>query len=115
MRVKRGTLRATKRKRLLKRVKGFKWQRNTSVKLGRTAALKAGVHAYTDRRLKKRDRRQLWNIQINAAARMNETTYSRLIASLKKAKIDIDRKVLSDLAATEPAVFSVIVKKATGK
>lgn len=115
MRVKRGNLRATKRKRLLSRVKGFKWQRKSSVKLGRTAALKAGVHAYRSRKLKKRTRRQHWNIQINAGARMNDISYSRLIAGLKKANIEIDRKMLADLAANETKIFAELVKKAQTK
>lgn len=115
MRVKRGTIRTTKRRRFLKQVKGFRWGRKNKIKLAKTAILKAGVHAYTDRRRKKRDFRQLWNININAGARINGVTYSRLIAGLKKTNIALDRKVLADLAANEPTAFSAVVKKAQTK
>ncbi|MFH0951988.1 MAG: 50S ribosomal protein L20 [Patescibacteria group bacterium] len=111
MRVKRGRLRTLKRKRLLAQTKGFRWGRKNKTRLAKTAVLKAGVHAYTDRKRKKRDRRRLWNININAGARANGLTYSKLIDRLNKEKIVIDRKVLADLAANEPAAFSALVAK----
>ena len=77
----------------------------------KTAALKAGVHAYMDRKKKKRVNRTLWNIQVNAAVREHGMTYSKFIAALKKNKIELDRKVLAELAATQPKVFAKIVEK----
>jgi large subunit ribosomal protein L20 len=111
-RVKRGTQHVKRRKNLLSRVKGFKWGRNSKIKLARPAFLKAGVHAYTDRRRKKREFRKLWTTRINASARLNGTTYSRLIDGLKKANIIIDRKVLSILGEKHPAVFTKIAEAA---
>ncbi|MBU0598506.1 50S ribosomal protein L20 [Patescibacteria group bacterium] len=110
MRVKRGIAHTKKRNRLLKRTKGYRWRRKSKIKLAKTAVLKAGAHAYRDRRRKKRDFRKLWNIRINAAARQNDFTYSKLMNALKKAKIKLDRKMLADLAANEPNVFAEIAK-----
>ncbi len=112
MRVKRGNVRATKRKRLLKKTKGFRWGRKNIPRLAKVAALKAGVHAYRHRRTKKRDFRKLWNVQVNAAARMNELTYSKLIHLLKVAKIELNRKMLADLAENHPEVFAAVIAKA---
>ncbi len=112
MRVKRGVAHLKRRKNLLKRVKGFRWKRKSSIRLGRQAATRAGVHAYRHRRLKKRDFRALWQIRIGAAARQHDMSYSQLMHKLKVAKIELDRKVLSDLAATQPEVFAAIVKQA---
>ncbi len=115
MRVKRGTTHVKRRKNLLKRVKGYRWGRKKTIKLGKTAAVHAGVHAYRSRRLKKRDARNLWTIRINAAARLHGTTYSHLIDALKKSHIDLDRKILSTLAKDHPKLFAEVVKKAQGK
>ncbi|MFC1662666.1 50S ribosomal protein L20 [Patescibacteria group bacterium] len=115
MRVTRGNLRTTKRKRLLAHTKGFKWGRKNKTKLAKTAVLKAGAHAYVDRRRKKRDRRRLWNININAGARINGLTYSQLIDALKKQKIELDRKTLAELAANEPQTFTAVVAKVKAK
>jgi large subunit ribosomal protein L20 len=82
----------------------------SSIKRGRQAITKGLQFAYRDRRNKKRTFRSLWNARINAAARMNDTTYSRLIAALKASNITLDRKVLSELAVNEPAAFTEIVK-----
>ncbi len=112
MRVKRGTTHSKKRRTLLKKTKGYKWGRKSKIKLAKTAVLKAGAHAYRDRRKKKSFARKLWNIKINAAARKNNTTYSKLINGLQKANITLNRKMLADLAEHEPKVFSEIVKKA---
>jgi large subunit ribosomal protein L20 len=108
-RVKRGKTHVAKRKRLYARVKGYKWGRKNTLKQAKTAVLKAGVHAYRDRKKKKRVNRALWQIQINAACRQNGLTYSRFINLLKINKIELDRKVLSQLAGQYPKVFSAIV------
>jgi len=111
-RVKRGTTHTKRRKNLLKAVKGYKWGRKSKIRLARPAMLKAGAYAYRDRRTKKRNFRRLWNIKINAGARANGTTYSRLINALKQAGITLDRKVLAELAEKKPVVFSKVVEAA---
>ncbi len=100
---------AKTRRNLLAKVKGYKPGRRNKIKQARVAFLKAGVNAYTSRKLKKRVNRGLQNIRINAAARENGTIYSRLIDAMKKANIELDRKVLAQIAAAHPAVFSKIV------
>jgi large subunit ribosomal protein L20 len=109
-RVKRGTHRIKRRKNILARAKGMMWGRKSKITLAKIAAVKAGWNAYRDRRLKKRDNRGLQQMRINAAARLNGTTYSRLMADLKKRKIELDRKALSEIARLHPDVFSKIVK-----
>lgn len=111
MRIKRGIGHVKRRKNLLKQAKGFRWGRKNKISLARTAVLKAGVHAYRDRRKKKRDRRALWNIKINAGARTNGLTYSKLIHQLIVAKVQLDRKSLAYLAEHQPAVFTELIKK----
>ncbi len=110
-RVKRGTQHTKKRRKLLARVKGFKWGRKNLIRLAKTASIKAGAHAYVDRRKKKRTMRALANIKINAGARENDLTYSKLISKLKKANIELDRKVLADLAENNKEIFSSLIKK----
>jgi len=109
-RVKRGTTHVAKRKKLLKATKGYKWGRKNQIRLATTARLKAGVHAYTGRKLKKRTNRALWQIKINAAVRKYDLSYSRFIDLLKKNKIEIDRKALAELAVKLPAAFEAIVR-----
>ncbi len=109
-RVKRGKAHLKRRKRLLKQAKGYRWGRKKKIKLAKTAVRKAGVYAYRDRRRKKREARALWQIKINAACRDEGTTFSKFIANLKKNKIELDRKILADLAENHPKVFSEIVK-----
>lgn len=109
-RVKRGTLHVKHRRALLKRTKGFMWGRKSKMKQAHEAVLKAGQHALMDRRKKKRVFRALWNIRINAAARQNGTTYGRMIADLKRRNIEVDRKILAELAVDHPDVFAAIVK-----
>ncbi|MDO8598781.1 MAG: 50S ribosomal protein L20 [bacterium] len=109
-RVKRGVLHVKKRRALLKRTKGFMWGRKSQIKAAHTAVLKAGQHALMDRRKKKRDFRGLWNIRINAGVRPLGTSYSRFIADLKRRNIELDRKILSALAAEYPTVFEKVVK-----
>ncbi|MFA5124571.1 MAG: 50S ribosomal protein L20 [Patescibacteria group bacterium] len=110
-RVKRGVMHAKRRKNLLKTTKGFERGRKKLIKLAKTASIKAGANALRDRRAKKRTTRTLWQIQLNAAVREYGLSYSKFIAGLKKAKIDLDRKVLAQLAQKEPAVFAKIVEK----
>ena len=89
--------------------KGYLWGRKSKITLMKPAVLKAGAHAYVDRRRKKRDMRALWNVRINAAARDEGMRYSTLISALHKKGIALDRKVLSTLAIEYPAVFAKIV------
>lgn len=110
-RVKRGKTHTKRRKSLLKQTKGYRAARKNTIKQAREATLKAGVYAFRDRRAKKRRARILWQIRINAACRENGMTYSRFIAALKKKKIELDRKVLADLAVNEPKAFDKIVEE----
>lgn len=109
-RVKRGTSHVKRRKNLLARAKGYKWGRKKKIKQAKTAVLKAGANAFRDRRAKKRSARSVWQIRINAAVREEGLSYSKFIDLLKKSKVEIDRKVLSDLAQKNPEVFKAIVK-----
>lgn len=110
-RVKRAVGAHKKRRKILKLAKGYMWNRKNRYKVAKDAVRHALVHAYVDRRLKKRDFRSLWNIKINAACREQGMNYSTFIAALKKNKIELDRKVLADLAANNPAVFTKILEK----
>jgi len=110
-RVKRGTTAHKRRKNLLKHAKGFKWGRKSKYRLAKDALRHAWSHAYKDRKRKKRDFRQLWNIKINAGCRAEGLTYSKFIALLKKANIDLDRKILADLAEHNPEIFKKIVEQ----
>ena len=110
-RVKRGVAAHKRRKKVIKAAKGYKWGRKSKYKLAKDAVRHALVHSYVDRKKKKRDFRRLWQIKINAAAREHGLTYSRFINKLKKAKIEIDRKILAHLAEKQPEVFSKIIEK----
>ncbi len=110
-RVKRGTTHVKKRKRLLKKAKGYKRGRKKLIKQAKESVVKAGVHAYVDRKKKKRTRRGLWNIKINAFVREHDISYSRFIGALKKHKIEIDRKILADLAVNNKKVLEKIIKE----
>ena len=112
MRVKRGVTSHARHQKIRKATKGFTRGNRSSIRRGRQAITKSLQYAYRDRRNKKRTFRALWNARINAAARLNGTTYSRLIAGLKAANITLDRKVLSELAVNEPAAFEAVVKAA---
>lgn len=112
MRVKRGVTARAKHKKVLKAAKGMQHNRTRSYRMAKQAVIRAMQYAYRDRRNKKRDLRALWITRINAAARENGTTYGRLISGLKKAGIELDRKVLADLAAREPRAFAAVVKSA---
>jgi large subunit ribosomal protein L20 len=109
-RVKRGKLHLKRRRNLLKRTKGYKWGRKSKIKLAKVAARKAGVHAFAHRRDRKADFRRLWQIQINAAVRQHGLSYSKFIDLLKKNKIELDRKILAQLARDYPAVFAKVVE-----
>lgn len=110
-RVKRGTQHVKRRKSLLEKTKGMMWGRKSKIRLARPAMLKAGAHAYRDRRNKKRLMRRLWQVRLNAAVRPLGLTYSRFIDGLKKAEIGLDRKVLSELAKDHAPIFKNVVEK----
>lgn len=114
MRVKRGVTSHKRHQKIRKATKGFSHPNRVSIKRGRQAVTKSLQFATRDRRNKKRTFRELWNARINAAARLNGTTYSKLIAALKAANINLDRKILAELAVNEPKAFTAVVK-ATGK
>lgn len=111
-RVKRGVIALRRHKKILKLAKGYYGARSRVFRVAKQAVIKAGQYAYRDRRQRKRQFRALWIARINAGARQNGLSYSRLIAGLKKAAIEIDRKVLADLAVNEKAAFTAIVEKA---
>ena len=110
-RVKRGVTAHARHKKILALAKGFRGRRKNVFRIAKQAVMKAGQYAYRDRRTRKRVFRQLWIARINAASRELGITYSRFMAGLKKAQIDIDRKVLADLAVRDPAAFGGIVAK----
>ena len=107
-RVKRGLSHLKRRRSLMKRVKGFEAGRKNLIKLAKTAVLKAGVHAYRDRKVKKRNMRGLWNIRVNAAIRAHGMSYSRFIFALKQKNIMLNRKMLSELGASHPNIFEAL-------
>lgn len=111
MRVKRGVMVRKKHKKILKLTKGYRHGRRKLIKQAKEAILKAGVYSYRDRRVKKRKFRQLWIVRLNAACREQGLTYSKFIKGLKDKKIDLDRKILADLALNEPEEFKKIVEK----
>ena len=113
MRVKRGVASHAKHNKIRRATKGMSHPNRVSIKRGRQAITKSLQFAYRDRRNKKRTFRELWNARINAAARLNGTTYSKLIAALKGAEITLDRKILAELAVNEPKAFAAVVKAAT--
>lgn len=108
-RVKRGKIAHKKRGKILKYTKGFRWGRKSKERAAKEALLHAWSHAFRGRKEKKRNYRQLWQAQINAGARAEGIKYSRFINALKKKNVKIDRKILADLARTEPVVFKKIV------
>ena len=110
-RVKRGVTAHARHKKILALAKGYRGRRKNVFRIAKQAVMKAGQYAYRDRRTRKRVFRQLWIARINAASRGLGITYSKFMAGLKKANIDIDRKVLSDMAIHDPAGFSSIVDK----
>ena len=103
--------RRRRHKKVLAKARGFLQARRKRYKVAKEAVLHAGQYAYIGRKLRKRDLRSLWIIRLNAAVREHDLSYSQFIAGLKKAGISLDRKILSDLAITDPASFSQIVEK----
>ena len=109
-RAKGGVKRTKHRKNIQKLTKGFEAGRKNLVKVAKTAATKAGAHAYRDRRNKKREFRALWEVQVNAGARQNGLSYSKLVGALKAKNINLNRKMLAELAGKFPAVFAKLVE-----
>lgn len=111
-RVRRGTTRTDKRRKILKRAKGFFGTRKNAYRIAKQAVDRALAYSYRDRRQRKRQFRRLWIARINAAARINGLSYSRLIDGLNKANVAIDRKMLADLAVHQPAAFAAVAETA---
>ena len=110
MRVKAGAATRAKHKKILKKAKGMQHNRTRSFRLAKQGVIRSLQYAYRDRRNKKRDLRALWITRINAAARQEGTTYAKLIAGMKANNIELDRKVLAEIAVKEPKAFAAIVK-----
>jgi large subunit ribosomal protein L20 len=110
-RVKRGVTARARHKKVLEQAKGFWGRRKNTIRTAKAAVDNAGQYAYRDRKVRKRSFRALWIQRINAAARLEGFTYSRFIHGLEQAGIEIDRKVLSDIAAADPAAFKAIAEK----
>lgn len=111
MRVKRGVNAVKKRRAILKQAKGYRGAKSKLYRVARQAVMKSGQYAYVGRKLKKRDMRSLWITRINAACRENGLSYSTFINGLKKANINLNRKVLADLAATDKVAFNKLVEQ----
>ncbi len=110
-RVKRGVTASKRRKKILSQVKGFRWRRKSNYQAAKEALLKAGKYAYRDRRTKKRTNRSLWIIRINNAIRPLGIVYKDLIKKMKGKKIEIDRKVLSQMAVNNPELFTKLIEE----
>ncbi|MFA6285729.1 MAG: 50S ribosomal protein L20 [Parcubacteria group bacterium] len=109
-RVKRGVAASKRRKKVLKAAKGFMWHRKSAFRAAKEALLKAGKYAYRDRRVKKRTFRRLWILRLNAALRMHGEKYSAFIKKMADKKVEVDRKVLSEMANNHPEHFSKFVE-----
>lgn len=112
MRIKRAVNALKKRRKIMRRAKGYFGAKSRQYRIARQAVMKSGQYAYVGRRLKKRDFRKLWIARINAAARMNDISYSRLMYGLKKADIGLDRKILADLAVNDSTAFTNLCERA---
>src|SRR4030043_1898329 len=110
-RVKRGVAKRKRKKKIIKQAKGFKWGRRVKYVAAKDALRHAWSYAYRDRRTKKREFRQLWQIKINAACRENGVAYSRFIHAARKGNIGIDRKILAQLAEFHPDIFKKIIEE----
>lgn len=110
-RVKRGVAASKRRKKVIKAAKGYKWRRKTNYRAAKEATIKAGKYAYRDRRTKKRTTRSLWIVRLNNALHENGTKYSDFIKKLKEKKIELDRKVLSQMAVEAPETFKKLVEE----
>lgn len=111
-RVKRGSKARQRRKKVLKAAKGYRGGQSRLFKTASISVNRAGMYAYRDRRARKRDFRRLWIIRINAAARENGLSYSQLMGGLHKAGIDLDRKILAEIAVSDPAAFAQVADMA---
>ena len=111
-RVKRGVTKKRRHKKVLKQAKGYYGNKSRSFRAANEQLLHSGQYAYRDRRARKGEFRRLWIQRINAACRQNDMSYSRFIAGLNAAEIDVDRKILADLAVNDPAAFSALVAQA---
>lgn len=111
VRIKRGKIAHKRRKHLLEYVKGFRWGRKAKYRAAKEAIYHAWRYAYRDRKTKKREFKKLWQTQINSACRQFSISYSKFIAGLKKEKIELDRKILANLAQNHPQIFEKIVGK----
>ncbi len=112
MRIKRGVNAVKKRRKIMRQAKGYFGAKSKLYRVARQAVMKSGNYAFVGRKLKKRDFRQLWITRINAAARINGMTYSTFMCGLKKAGINLNRKVLADLAVNDPSAFATLCEKA---
>ena len=112
MRIKRSVNAVKKRRKIMKEAKGYRGSKSTLYRPARQQVMKSGNYAYVGRKDLKRDERALWIVRINAACRQNDTTYSKLIAGLKKNNIELNRKVLADMATNDPVAFASICEKA---
>lgn len=115
VRVKRGVIAHKRRKNILKKTKGYRWGRKSKFRAAKDAMLHAGNYAFRDRKAKKREFRRLWQIQISAACKKHHLSYGKFISGLKKNKIELNRKVLAELAQRFPEVFDKIVKTCISK
>ena len=111
-RVKRGVIARRRHKKILKQAKGYYGARSRVFRVAKQAVIKAGQYAYRDRRQRKRQFRRLWIVRINAASRMQGLSYSRFMNGLKQSSIEVDRKILADLAVNDPVAFAAIAEKA---
>lgn len=112
VRVKRGTIAHKKREKILKQTKGFRWGRKSKERAAKDALLHAWSYAFTGRKLKKRDRRGLWQTKIAAGAKAHDTSYSKLMGALRKKHIELDRKVLAEIAEHHSEIFDKIIAAA---
>ena len=111
-RARSGTITRRRHKKILKMAKGYYGAKSKLFRPANQQVMKSLNYAYRDRRVRKRDFRKLWITRINAAARLQGTTYSKLMAGLKKANVELDRKILAELAVNEPKAFEAVVKSA---
>lgn len=114
-RIKRGMTSHKRHKKVLKLAKGYRGAKSKQFKMAKQAVMKSGVYAYTGRKLKKRDYRKLWIARINAATRINGLSYSKFMYGLKLAEIDINRKMLADMAVNDAEGFASLVETAKSK
>ena len=115
MRIKRGVNAIKKRRKILKLAKGYRGAKSKLYRIDRQAVMKSGNYAYVGRKLKKRDFRKLWIARINAAARMNGLSYSKLMYGLKQAGVTLNRKVLADMAVNDAKAFTALCEQAKAK